>query len=179
MPTTLKPNLTKPRSFEKCVTVNLGFVARNNKIKNFGMFQQICWEVSGMLPTKALVFGDGYDLEKAKSDPERANILIFKGFVHDKEEIYANLDILVVTSKSEGMPNNVLEALSAGLWVVCYPVGGLIELRHPRLIKVTHYSVKSYADAILDVASNKSSGEAVTKYDTEEMSIKRYISRIQ
>lgn len=50
------------------------------------------------------------------------------GHRHDIERVLAGLDILVLTSKSEGLPNTVLEAMAAGVAVVSTRNGGADEL---------------------------------------------------
>ena len=46
----------------------------------------------------------------------------------DVEAVMRGLDVLVMPSKEEGMPRVLLEALSAGLVVVAFPVGGIPEV---------------------------------------------------
>ena len=50
------------------------------------------------------------------------------GHRHDIERVLAGLDILVLTSKSEGLPNTILEAMAAGIAVVSTRNGGADEL---------------------------------------------------
>jgi glycosyltransferase involved in cell wall biosynthesis len=45
----------------------------------------------------------------------------------DVGAVMRDLDILVIASKQEGMPRVMLEAFSAGLPVVAFPVGGIPE----------------------------------------------------
>ena len=46
------------------------------------------------------------------------DIVEFKGFVSNKDDIYGSADLLVMTSKFEGSPNAIGEAMSYGLPVV-------------------------------------------------------------
>jgi len=50
------------------------------------------------------------------------------GWRTDVASVLSGLDLLVITSKSEGMPRVMLEAFSAGVPVVAFPVGGIPEV---------------------------------------------------
>lgn len=52
----------------------------------------------------------------------------FKGFVINRNDIYQNTDILVVTSQTEGLSLAVLESLASGTPVIASNVGGNPEL---------------------------------------------------
>lgn len=51
----------------------------------------------------------------------------FLGWRDDVGRVLAELDLLVIPSKTEGMPRVMLEAFSAGVPVVAFPVGGIPE----------------------------------------------------
>ncbi|MBZ5611416.1 MAG: glycosyltransferase family 4 protein [Acidobacteriia bacterium] len=52
----------------------------------------------------------------------------FLGWRDDVASVFADLDLLVVPSRQEGMGRVVVEAFSAGVPVVAYPTGGIPEL---------------------------------------------------
>ena len=52
----------------------------------------------------------------------------FLDWQDDVRAVMRELDVLVMPSKQEGMPRVLLEAISAGLPVVAYPVGGIPEV---------------------------------------------------
>ena len=54
----------------------------------------------------------------------------FKGFVTNRDEIYGDSDLLVVTSETEGLSLAILEALASGTPVIASKVGGNPELVH-------------------------------------------------
>jgi glycosyltransferase involved in cell wall biosynthesis len=80
---------------------------------------------------KALIIGDG---------PEKATLLaycranglldsvIFTGHVHNVGDYYRIMDLLVIPSFSEGLPNVLLEAMAIGLPVVATEVGAIGEV---------------------------------------------------
>ncbi len=77
------------------------------------------------------VIGDGPMLVEVK---ERVSMLglddsvKFHGFVTNPESFYRESDILIICSKTEGLPMNLLEALSYGVPVVSTPVGEVPEI---------------------------------------------------
>ena len=84
------------------------------------------------LDVEGIVVGDGPfrpEVEELAGSlrllPDR---LRFLGKVDDMTQVYANADLLVVTSAYEGTPNVVLEAMASGLPVVSTAVGGVVEL---------------------------------------------------
>lgn len=65
-----------------------------------------------------LLLGDGADYPELSSKYENVQNIIFKGNVTNVDEYLKASDVYVSTSKSEGMPNGVLEAMAAGLPVI-------------------------------------------------------------
>lgn len=56
----------------------------------------------------------------------------FCGFIHDPDELYAGIDLVVVPSEvPDPLPRAIMEAMARGVPVVGYPAGGIPELvRH-------------------------------------------------
>lgn len=52
----------------------------------------------------------------------------FRGFVTDRNDIYQNTDVLIVTSETEGLSLAILEALASGTPIIASNVGGNSEL---------------------------------------------------
>jgi glycosyltransferase involved in cell wall biosynthesis len=57
-----------------------------------------------------------------------ADRVVFTGWRRDLPSIYADLDVLVVSSNNEGTPVSAIEAMAAGCPVVATRVGGLPDL---------------------------------------------------
>jgi sugar transferase (PEP-CTERM/EpsH1 system associated) len=78
-----------------------------------------------------LLVGDGemrHKLIRQADDLQLSNRIIFTGVREDISSILATLNLFVLPSLSEGMPNVILEAMATGLPVVATSVGGVPEL---------------------------------------------------
>jgi glycosyltransferase involved in cell wall biosynthesis len=79
---------------------------------------------------EATIVGTGPDLESVRADLHRralSNVAI-AGERADVPELLADSDIFVLSSRAEGLPLSVVEAMAAGLPVVASAVGGVPEL---------------------------------------------------
>jgi glycosyltransferase involved in cell wall biosynthesis len=114
----------------------VGFVARmNDAVKNHEGFLRAAARVVSMLPNVEFVLaGDGHlrpALETLARRLGLAENTRFLGERSDIPEVMAALDVMVLFSLSESLPNVVLEAMAAGVPVVASRVGGVPELvRH-------------------------------------------------
>lgn len=95
---------------------NLSFVGRLSAEKNPSDFIDISKDYNDL---NFNIFGSG---ELNRLVPNRKN-LFFYGYVSNQETIWKNTDILLITSKYEGLPYILIEAMSRGLIVVSYKVG--------------------------------------------------------
>jgi glycosyltransferase involved in cell wall biosynthesis len=80
--------------------------------------------------TVVLLAGEGGDSWQGRLEFP----LIRVGFVHNEEKlaaVYGAADLLLAPSRSENLPNNVLEAIASGVPVVAYAAGGMEDaVRH-------------------------------------------------
>lgn len=84
------------------------------------------------LPNTVFVFcGEGKlrgELEKKAARNLRPDSYRFAGFRRDMQDVFDTMDLFVLPSLTEGLPNVVLEAFSCGKPVVATAVGGVPEL---------------------------------------------------
>ncbi|HSF30546.1 MAG TPA: glycosyltransferase family 4 protein [Candidatus Tectomicrobia bacterium] len=112
----------------------VGIVGRIFPIKNHDLFLDAAALVGKEDPAvRFVIVGDGIlrpAIERHARDLGLADRVIFTGWRRDLPRIYADLDVLAVTSKNEGTPVSAIEAMAAGCPVVATRVGGLPDLIH-------------------------------------------------
>ena len=135
--------------------VKVGFVARNDPIKNFNLFLDIVGQLKiRSYSIEAHIYGSGYQNKRDEKGSKQTKNVVFHGFIKDKSIIYNNIDVLFLTSFSEGMPNNVLEALSENTWVIAHNIGGLRDIEHPKLLKIPQLSASEFVDIYINYFLN-------------------------
>lgn len=83
---------------------------------------------------KLLLLGDGVLLDDMKHYSKTLGIednIIFKGYIKEVCNYYQISDICVSSSRIEGLPFNIMEAMSTGLPVIASKIKGHIDLVHP------------------------------------------------
>jgi glycosyltransferase involved in cell wall biosynthesis len=116
--------------------VRLGFVGRLTPEKGFLMAVAAFAEARRLAGAKAVielhVYGDGPLLEVFRRGVARRHLsgVHFYGWVRPEDvlQILAGLDALLLTSREEGLPYVLLEAMSAGCPVLAIAVGGIPEV---------------------------------------------------
>jgi glycosyltransferase involved in cell wall biosynthesis len=87
------------------------------------------------LETAVLVLiGEGPERRALEVRAREAGVdgrVLFSGGRHDAAELVAGLDVFALTSRWEGLPRSLVEAIAAGVPVVATPVGGVTELVRP------------------------------------------------
>lgn len=112
----------------------VGTVARITYDKDLPTFYRVAERVAERVSGVTFVIvGDGYgdELRRAREEVARQGLerlVRFTGHRNDLRDIYASLDVFLMTSLSEGMPNTLLEAMSMGVPSVSTSVGGVPEL---------------------------------------------------
>jgi glycosyltransferase involved in cell wall biosynthesis len=110
----------------------VGIVGRIFPIKNHQLFLEAAARIAAANPeARFVVVGDGPlrpALERQAIDRRIADRVLFTGWRRDLPRIYADLDVLTVSSDNEGTPVSAIEAMAAGCPVVATRVGGLPDL---------------------------------------------------
>jgi glycosyltransferase involved in cell wall biosynthesis len=88
--------------------------------------RRIC-EIQPDLLFQVLIVGDG-PLREAYEQSAHELPISFAGFQKDVERFYLAADLYCQPSRSEGLPNAVIEAMSCGLPIIASEVGGMAEL---------------------------------------------------
>jgi glycosyltransferase involved in cell wall biosynthesis len=106
----------------------VGIVARLTAIKNHELFLRVAARSGG--PARFVVYGDGPDrqrLERRATELGLGRRVVFAG-LWKPEEIYASLDVAALTSRNEGTPLSLIEAMATGKPVISTAVGGVVDL---------------------------------------------------
>jgi glycosyltransferase involved in cell wall biosynthesis len=110
----------------------VGIVGRIFPIKNHRLFLDAATLIVQQDPrTRFVIVGDGILRPEMEDYAQRMGIadkITFTGWRQDLPRVYADLDLLAVTSNNEGTPFTAIEAMAAGCPVVATRVGGLPDL---------------------------------------------------
>ncbi len=115
----------------------IGIIGRLVPIKNHLMFLEaakIFLEQNAGVQTKFIVVGDGElrgELEAYCQELGLTSYVIFCSWIRDVPLVYADLDILALTSKNEGTPVSIIEAMASSVPVIATNVGGVLDLLGP------------------------------------------------
>jgi glycosyltransferase involved in cell wall biosynthesis len=116
----------------KAGTPLVGIVARLVPIKAHEVFLEAAVRIRAALPAvRFLVVGDGQRRQELETLAHRlglADSLTFLGWRRDMAGVYADLDVVALTSLNEGSPVALIEALAAARPVVSTAVGGVPEV---------------------------------------------------
>jgi glycosyltransferase involved in cell wall biosynthesis len=138
----------------------VGSIARLVPVKGHSFLFRAAQRVITALPrARFLIIGDGElrrELEKlARQLGIRENV-IFCGFRRDLPRIYADLDLLALTSLNEGLPVAVIEAMASQTPVVAYRVGGVEDLVENNVtgISLPFGEIDRLAESIMHLLKN-------------------------
>ena len=145
-------------------TLLIGIVGRLVPIKGHRYFLDAAKIISSQFTVhssqlKFVIVGDGELREELEDYTKKlgiANDVIFTGFRQDLPKIYADLDIVVLTSLNEGTPVSIIEAMAAGKPVVATNVGGVSSLVKNNVngFLVSPQDAKALSDAIIKLLKN-------------------------
>ncbi len=107
----------------------IGFVGRLVPIKVPHLFLEAAVQILERVPRAQFVIAGGgelrAELEAIALRPPLAGHVHFLGWRDNPAAIFADLDVLMLTSDNEGMPTAIIEAMAAGVPVVATRAGGV------------------------------------------------------
>lgn len=134
----------------------IGTVANFSPVKDYPLFLDTAAELADRIPgAHFLLVGSGPEEDRIEEQIERLglrNRTTCLSTIAGIADIYALLDVFVLTSKTEGLPNAVMEAMAARAPVVAAAVGGVPELIEDGVTGrlVTERNPTAFAGAVED-----------------------------
>jgi glycosyltransferase involved in cell wall biosynthesis len=111
--------------------VTIGIIGRLTEIKNHPLFLSAVRIVCKRQNIQAFIIGDGElqgEIARAVYESGLSGRVALTGWQREPEKIYADLDIVCLTSLNEGTPVVLGEAMAAGVAFVATDVGGVRDL---------------------------------------------------
>jgi len=144
----------------------IGVIGRFNPEKGQGIFLKAMKKVVQHCPdVKSLLIGDGPDQAELKRYCRENGLIdrvVFLGYKENIADYYQILDLLVLPSLSEGLPNTLLEAMSFGVPVLASSVGGIPEIiGKDNGVLVPPNNHEALADRMIELLQNESLRKAI------------------
>jgi glycosyltransferase involved in cell wall biosynthesis len=130
----------KPRSLREEFRLSehellIGVVGRLCAVKHHALLlralAKLCADAAGRQNVRLLVIGDGElrrELEALAQRLEIADRIVFAGFRADVLALYEEFDLVALSSRNEGTPLTLIEAMHHGRAVVATEVGGVVDI---------------------------------------------------
>lgn len=153
----------------------IGSVGRLVSVKNYSLLiKSFALLLDSHPDTVLLLVGDGPLLNELKELSKALKIcdkVIFAGSRDDVAELLKIMDIFVLTSKSEGMSNTILEAMASKLPVVASDVGNNSALvkTGKNGILVTEYEERNFSEAIGEILSDPVKAKIMGEYGYKQI----------
>ena len=115
-----KERLGLPRDKKICLFVGQDVA---NYRKGYDLLLKALLQLQGLDAIQAVAVG--------KVPQEKDKNIIYLGGIHNESkmaEVYAAADVFVMPSREDNLPNVMLESLACGTPVICFPVGGMIDV---------------------------------------------------
>jgi len=110
----------------------VGWVGRMTAIKDPSLFLESALRICAALPSVQFIMaGDGELREDCAARIRQAGLhgkVVLTGWKRDLTVVYADLDLLLLTSINEGTPLALLEAMASGMPFIATDVGGVRDL---------------------------------------------------
>ena len=113
------------------------WAGRFTPIKDVPLLLKVVQSAAHLTNVKFLVLGEGPMREAVIEATRQYPNLLYGGWREDMKPIWAAADVSLLTSKNEGTPMSLIEAMAAGKPFVATEVGGIPDLAVPPLTSTT------------------------------------------
>jgi glycosyltransferase involved in cell wall biosynthesis len=150
----------------------VGIVGRMVPVKDHATFVQAAAILAARRPDVEVVFVGGGELEsQVRAQAEQAGLTgraHFLGWQRDLASIYADLDVVALSSVNEGTPVTLIEAMACGVPVAATSVGGVPDvLDHGRLGELAPARDPEALAGAIDRALDPSARERARRHRVE------------
>lgn len=156
------------------VLVNVG---RQDKNKNqqliISAFEKINSRYKN-LNLRLILVGDGEcnnDLQNLARTYKLEKKIIFTGIVSNIEDFLAEADVFILSSKYEGLPLSILEAMAAGLPIISTDVGGIKDIVTNNGILINEGSIEELVEAMQNLIENPKMREQFSNNSSKNVQI--------
>lgn len=149
----------------------IGTIGRLTYQKGHEYFIQMAKLINDEIKDNNFIFeiwGEGSDKLKLNSlikDMGLSEKVLLKGYANEREKVYTKFDLFVLTSRYEGIPFVILEAMQAKLPIISTDVGGINEIIRSNYngILVEKNNPSLLKEAVIKLYKNKFLSEALRK----------------
>jgi glycosyltransferase involved in cell wall biosynthesis len=162
----------------------VGIVGRMVPVKNHALFLEAAREVHRHRPQVHFVLVGGGELQpelrRLAEQLGLREVVHFVGWQRQMERVYPDLDALVLTSKNEGTPVVLIEAMACGVPVVATRVGGVPDVvEHGRTgLLVPANDVEGVASAVLDLLEDRRQAQRLGRAGRESVRERFSVQRL-
>ncbi len=162
----------------------VGSIARLVPVKGHSYLLRAAKKVVAAVPeARFLIVGDGMlrgELEDQVRSLDIEDSVIFCGFRKDLSRVYADLDLVVLTSLNEGSPVAVIEAMASQTPVVAYDVGGVGDLIEPNVsgISLPFGDIDKLAESVVYLLRNPKERERLGRNGRRKVYPRHHYARL-
>lgn len=140
----------------------VGFLGRLVPVKDGDLWLEVLAQLAREGPVRGVMCGDGGERARLEARARSLGLEVtFTGFVPTNAALAA-MDVLLMTSRNEGLPLAAVEAASAGVPVVAPPVGGLRDAIATGLVRGAARTPRDLAAAVRRALAEGASARART-----------------
>ncbi len=153
---TFKLTVASSLDFENKSLVRIGFVGRITQIKRPDKFLEIVVRLKEINANVSVsVAGDGSQLQEMKIIAQTRNLdIAFLGWVPDVEDLFKELDLIILTSDNEGTPISILQAAAQGCIALARDVGSVEDVLKDKETGFICNDTQSFVEKITYLANN-------------------------